>query len=181
MSKYYLMAEKAIADGTIIYQKSHELTELKTGFFLPKDFCGSLVCSLDEEYLDGVLPTFYMSPAIIGTRQFYQDLLDCGIDNIEVKPVVINDPVNERTIDDYVLLNIIGRISCADMEKSEYGTIGKDMHVMNKLVINLEKAYNFDLFLVDEDTDCIVISERVYKYLSSKGYTDIYFEELETV
>jgi len=67
------------------------------------------------------------------------------------------------------------------MEASEYGTIGEDMHVINKLVINLEKAGDLDLFLVDEDTDCIVISEKVYKHLNSKGYTDVYFEELEHV
>jgi hypothetical protein len=36
------------------------------------------------------------------------------------------------------------------------------------------------MFLVHEDTDCIVISKRVYKQLSAKGYTDVYFEELET-
>jgi len=65
------------------------------------------------------------------------------------------------------------------MKKSKYGTIGEDGHIINKLVVNLEKACDFDLFLVDEDTDCIVISERVYKYLNSKGYTDIYFEALE--
>ncbi|VAW88947.1 hypothetical protein MNBD_GAMMA17-1956 [hydrothermal vent metagenome] len=181
MSKYYLMAQKVPDNGTVIQKVSHKRTRQKTGHFLPNDFEGPYICILLGQFANGVMSTFYMSPAIIGTKQFYQDLLDCGIDNIEVKPVVINDPVNEKTIDNYVLLNIIGRISCADMEKSEYGTIGKDMHVMNKLVINLEKAYNFDLFLADEDTDCIVISERVYKYLTKKGYTDIYFEELEHV
>jgi len=179
MSKYYLMAQKVPDNGTVINQMSHKFTRLKTGHFFPDDFETPFVCQLLGQFANGIMSTFYMSPAIIGTKQFYQDLLDCGIDNIEVKPVVINDLVNNRAIDDYVLLNIIGRISCADMEKSDYGTIGKGMHVMNKLVVNLEKADNFDLFLADEDTNCIIISERVYKYLIQKGYTDIYFEELE--
>ncbi len=76
-------------------------------------------------------------------------------------------------------MNIIGKISCADMKKSEYDTIDEDMHIMNKLVINLEKACDFDLFLAEEDTDCIIVSEKIYKHLSNKGYTDICFEELE--
>ncbi|MCF6347940.1 MAG: hypothetical protein L3J20_06540 [Flavobacteriaceae bacterium] len=174
------MAQKIPENGTVIQEVSHERIRQKTGHFLPNDFEGPYVCILLGQFANGVMSTFYMSPAIIGTKQFYQDLLDCGIDNIEIKPVVINDPVNERTIDNYVLLNIIGRVSCANMGKSEYNTIGKDMHVMNKLVINPEKVDGrLDIFLADEDTDCIIISEKVYKHLVSKGYTDIYFEELE--
>ena len=179
--KYYLMARKVRDNSILLDQVSHELTEFSTGSFFSKNFESPLVVALDEEFIHGGMATFYLDPAVIGTKQFYQDLLDCGVNNIEVKPVVINDPVNERTINDYVLLNIIGRISCANMEKTECGTIGKGMNVMNKLVINLEKVYSFDLFLADEDTDCIVISEKVYKCLTKKGYTDIYFEELEHV
>ncbi len=181
MRKYYLMAQKVPENGTIIRKKSHRFTELKTGHFLPKDFEGPLVCQLLGKFADGIMSTFYMSPAIIGTKQFYKDLSDCGVDNIEVKPVIINDVVNSRIIDDYLLLNFIGRVSCADMDTSEYGTIDENMNVMNKLVIDHNKAYGFNLFLLHEDTDCIVVSEQVYKYLNSKEYNDIYFEELKQV
>ena len=43
------------------------------------------------------------------------------------------------------------------------------------------KVKGLDLFLEANDTDNIIISERVYQHLQSKGYTDIYFEELETI
>jgi hypothetical protein len=128
--------------------------------------------------------------AVIGTKQFYKDLTDIGIGNIEVHPVVIKDEVNKKTINDYVLLNILGRISCAVMEDSEYERLNDDadeddpyesMNIIDKLVIDPKKIGEQDLFLVHEDTDCIVISERVYKHLQGKGYTDIYFEELEQV
>jgi hypothetical protein len=67
------------------------------------------------------------------------------------------------------------------MEKSEYAAIGKDMNVIDKLVSDPEKVHALSLFLVHEDTNCIVIDEGVFKYLSDRGYTDIYFEELEQV
>jgi len=69
MSKYYLMMGQVDDDGTVINQGSHDLTLLKSGRLLPKDFCGPLVCDLDEEHLDGVMPTFYRTPAIISTKQ----------------------------------------------------------------------------------------------------------------
>jgi len=188
--KYYLMAEKAEADGTVIYGDSHDMTELKTGSFLVdyenddeegEPFVGPLICKMDDEHVDGKMSTFFMSPAIIGTKQFYNDLLEVGIDNIEVHPVIIRDEVNSRTFDDYLLLNIIGRVSCADMETSEYESLGDDMNIIDELVLDSSKTHDLDLFLVDEDTDCIVISERVYSHLVNKGYTDIYFEELKQV
>ncbi len=181
MKKYYLMAQKVLENGTIIRKKSHRFTEFKTGHFLPKDFEEPLVCQLLGKFSDGIMSTFYMSPAIIGTKQFYKDLSDCGVDNIEVEPVVINDVVNNRIIDNYLLLNFIGRFSCADLDSSEYGNIGENMNIMNKLVIDHNKVQDFNLFLLHEDTDYIVISEQVYKYLNSKGYNDIYFEELGQV
>jgi hypothetical protein len=180
MSKYYLMARKVPENGTLISQISHPFAQLKSGHFL-EDFEGPFECQLVGRFANGVLPTFYMSPAIIGTKQFYQDLQACGVDNIEVKPALIHDAVNKRTINNYLLLNFIGRVSCADMNKSDYGTIGEDMHIINKLVIDSKKVHGLNLFLVHEDTGCIVVSEQVYNYLNNEGYTDIYFEELEQI
>ena len=181
MSKYYVMAEKALNESTIIYKKSHKRIPLKTGCPLPKDFKGPLICKLDEEHLNGIQPTFYMSPAIIGTRQFHQDLLDCGVDNIDAYEVVIKDELNDKQYNDHVLLNIIGRVSCADMTSSEVMSIGDGMNIIDKLVIDKDRMFDYNMFLVHEDTDCIVINEQVYKYLNDKGYKDIYFEEIEVV
>jgi len=188
--KYYLMAEKAEADGTILYQDSHFMASLKEGASLVdyendddegEPFVGPLICKMDDEHVDGKMSTFFMSPAIVGTKQFYNDLLDIGIENIEVHPVIIRDEVNSRVFDDYLLLNIIGRISCADMSSSKYETLGDDMNIIDELVLDSSKIHGLDLFLVHEDTDCIVISERVYEHLANKGYSDIYFEEIRQI
>lgn len=144
-------------------------------------FVGPLICELDDDHPNGRLPTFYMSPAIIGTKKFHKDLLEIGIDNIEVHPVVIRDEVNDRNIKKYVLLNIIGTVSCADMNRSKHETLGEGMDIIDKLVIDASKVPDLDLFLIQEDTDCIVISEKVYNHLQGKGYDDIHFEELEQV
>jgi hypothetical protein len=168
------------------------MTEFSTGQILidyenddeeGEPFKGPLVCKLDEDFIEGKLPTFYTDPAVIGTKQFYNDLLKIGLDNIDVYPVIIRDEVNSKTIDNYVLMNILGRVSCADMDASDYDMLGDDesdnLNVINKLVIDSTKVRGLDLFLVHEDTDCIVISEKVYNHIKAGGYDDIYFEEIE--
>lgn len=181
MKKYYLMSQKVPDNGTVIRKIGHRRIPLKTGEFLPRDFQPPLTCQLLGKFSGGTMSTFYQSPAVIGTKQFYQDLLDCGVDNIEVQPAVINDVVKGIVFENYLLLNIIGRVSCADMDKSEYTEIGEGMNTMNKLVIDGNKTHGLLLFLLHQDTDCIVIHEQVYKHLKAKGYTDIYFEELEQI
>jgi hypothetical protein len=181
MSKYYLMAQKVPTNGTVIRAKSHFFTEQKSGEIFPSDFEPPFKCQLLGKFSKGLMSTFYQSPAVIGTNQFYQDLKDCGVDNIEAQPAEIYDSVKKITHKHYLLLNIIGRVACAEMDKSDYTEIGEGMNTVNKLVIDGTKTNGLLLFLLHEDTDCIVIHEQVYKHLQSKGYTDIYFEELEQV
>jgi len=202
--KYYQMSDKVLLENLdgrepiCIFQRSHDLMQTKTGSFLidytnndnGEPFKGSLICELDDEDKTGIFPTFFMSPALIGTKQFYQDLIEIGVDNIEVHPVIIKDEVNNRVIDNYLLLNVIGRISCAVMEKSDHERLNDEadeddpydaMNFINELVIDASKIGHEDLFLVHEDTNCILVSERVYKHLINKGYTDIFFEEVQQV
>lgn len=179
--KYYLMARKVTENSTLLDQMSHELTEFSTGDFLPDDFQEPLICALDEDFINGQMATFYMDPAVIGTRKFYKDLQEIGVNNIETKAVIIQDNVNHRVHDDYLLLNIIGRVACADMSQSDYHALGEGINVINTLVIDASKTQGQEFFLIDEDTDCIVVSERIYKHLQSKGYPDLYFEELRQV
>ncbi len=179
--KYYQMARKVSANSTLLDQESHDLVAFCSGHLFPKDFNGPFIVSLDAEFIDGEMATLYMDPAVIATKAFYKDLTDLGIDNIEVQPVIIQDHVNNRQIHDYVLLNIIGRVSCADMDASEYSELGDDMNIIDKLVINPAKTHGLLFFVVHEDTDCIIVHEKIYKALAAKGYHDIYFEELDQV
>lgn len=177
--KYYRMSRLVRDNGTSLYQRSHDLTELKTGRPLGNDFEGPLVVELDKEFIDGEMPTFYESPAVIGTKRYCNDLLEIGVSNIESYPVIINDEVHHKVINDYVLLNFIGRVSCVDMERSEYGTLGDGMNIIDRPVLVAKKIPKVHLFLIHEDTDCIVVDEKVFNHLQLKGYTDIFFEELE--
>ena len=179
--KYYLMSRQMVPDGAIVYQRSHDLVELKTGNLFGSDLDPPFYLELDKELHSGALPTFFTQPAVIGTVQFYEDLQEIGIGNIEAFPAVIRDEIDNRTIEGYLLLNIIGKVSCADMDQSEYKSLGEGMNIIDELVLDSSKLHGFDLFLVAEDTDCIVVSEKVYDHLQSKGYSDIYFEELRVV
>ena len=140
-----------------------------------------MIVEIDEDDVGGTLPTFYEDPAVIGKVDFYEALKEIGIHNIEVHDVEIRDEVNNKIIKGYLILNIIGVVNCAVLDHSEVKTLGPGMNVIDNLIINSSKVKGLDLFLEANDTDNIIISERVYKHLQSKGYTDIYFEKLQAI
>jgi hypothetical protein len=180
--KYYLMSDKIPLyryDGTeppVLFQRSHSMLITHTGNLLVdytndcengEPFIGSLICDLDDEENTGILPTFFTSPGLIGTKEFYNDLLEIGINNIEVHPVIIRNPKNGSTIENYVFLNILGRIDCT---KTLDG--GEIAIYTNKVPEHL------NLFLIEEDPSCILVTDRIYIHLKTK-YKDIFFEEIQ--
>ncbi len=178
MARYYQMGRRVTPDGTIVYQRSHELFELKTGAPLEPGFEGPLRVELDRELPHGRMPTFYESPALIARKAFCEDLAAAGVSNLETVPAVIVNPEDGSENHDYLLLNIVGRVRCADMRRSRHRSIGPGMQVVDELVLAAGVPAGLDLFVADEDTDVMVVSERVHQRIAAKGYDDVWFEEL---
>lgn len=178
MAKYYQMGRRVTTDGTLVYQRSHELFELKTGAPLEPGFAAPFIVELDSELRNGRMPTFYESPALIARKYFYEDLVGTGVSNIETVPVVIRNLADGGENHDYLLLNIVGRVRCADMLRSEHNSLGSGMDVIYKLVLANGVPADLDFFVADEDTDVMVVSERIYQRIKAKSYDDVWFKEL---
>jgi hypothetical protein len=175
---YFQMAAIHRADGTLIYLRTHRRAILKSGHRLDSGFEQPVVVKLDDEHANGRLPTFYESPAFIGRMDFHKELLACGVSNIEVVPVIIKNDVAGTECHDYVLMNIVGRVSCADMGRSRYRSLGPGMMIIDDLVLKDGESWGLDLFIADEDTDMMIVSERVKNHISKLDYPDILFRAL---
>lgn len=162
-----------------LFKDSHFMFPLKSGHRLEEGFEPPFKVFLDPEIPNPQLPTFFESPAWIGTKTFYRDLLAIGIDNIEAVAVEMRDDLHRRIIHDYLLLNIVGCVPCADMAKSTVRSLGEGINVIDRLVVDASRLGAFDLCVAAEDSCCMIVSERVARHLQACGYKDILFEELE--
>ncbi|MCK6598509.1 MAG: hypothetical protein L6Q37_09120 [Bdellovibrionaceae bacterium] len=179
---YFQMSRKFISIRTQpagLYQASHFMTSLKTGLKMEESFSSPFKFLLDPEIRNPLFPTFFESPAWIGTKSFYQEFLNLGINNIEAFPAEIHNDHGQPVNYDYLLLNIVGMVPCADMKKSKFRTLGKDMNLIYDLVVNRESLGAYDICVVAEDTNCMLVSERVVSHLQSHGYKDIFFKEVK--
>jgi hypothetical protein len=159
-------------DGVLVYLANYDLTCFKTGQTLREEVRGEVELTMDIELRLGPLPTLFMSPALIGTKRFCETLAE-GCDNLELYPTVIRDPVDGREDRSYQLINVIGRVACTDMEKSEYTSLGPGMMIIDNLVLKLNHVPDADIFHVHEDPDCVVVSESLRSRLVQAGFADI--------
>ena len=179
--KVYWLDRQMVPDGALVYQNSHDLEVFKSGAPFDAGFKPPVLLTLDEELRKGPLPTFFTSPAFIAKKEIHKALVKLGVDNLQSYAAVIEDPVDGRKIKDYLFLNVIGAVACANMKRSKSESLGDGMTVINELVLNAKRVPDLDMFLLAEDTDKMLISELIAKYFRESAYPDVYLEEIEQV
>jgi hypothetical protein len=176
--RFFQMSALNTADSTGVFLISHRRMILKSGQPLGAEFNQPMILKLDEEQQNGRMPTFYESPALIATKAFHRDLEQSGVSNIETFPVKICNTSNGAENHDYVLINILSRVSCFDMNQSKHRSLGPEMTIVDTPILKSGLITNLNLFVADEDTDIMIVSEQVYRYLTDRNYKDIIFREL---
>lgn len=177
--KFYLMKRLVPYSGAIIYKANYDSIIFKQGYALKDDMKKStpVRCTLDEDKRERRLPTFFESPALIATKEFYQLLKSCSITNIEWHPAIITDPNNKRKIKSYGLINIVGAVKCINNNRIRENM--KLDRMARAVVIHDKKAPDLDIFLTAENTDNIIISDRLFQVLSKKAPKDVGLIPLE--
>ena len=172
------MTRMIAEDGAMIDLKSHWDLSFISGRRFPKDIGGPVLFDLDLDIEGRRMPTFFTTPALVAKKSFYSDLVDAGVDNIDVYPCVITLPETGEKNSEYQVLNIVGLCSCANMDASEYSTLGPSIHIIDELVIDRQRLPDALMFRLAEDSGKIIISDPLYRFLSRRSYGDIFFEKI---
>lgn len=111
----------------------------------------------DSEYPD----FFDMMRAPIGSERLKFALERAGVDNVEFFPTTIEEPSGKR-LAGYYAMNIVGRISCVDSERSVFSKTSTQKIVrIDSLVLREENIGGAKLFRLHEYPEIIVITEDV--------------------
>ncbi len=115
-------------------------------------------------------------------RVFSQKLLETlrsvGVDNIDAYPCTIRNLVTGEVHDDFVVVNIVGKISCIDRARSELVfASGSDTDILGYDTIALDesKIGGARLFVLAEMPVQIVAHETVVQAIEGAGLTGIEF------
>ena len=112
------------------------------------------------------LRDFLRSSFTLMTKQFYQLFLDAGVKNLQSVPAIIKSEEDGYVWDNYVGVNVIGLIACADLAKSRYSEIiPGDFYIFKELAIDATKCDGALMFRLEEHLPTIIMHKSVGRYI----------------
>ncbi len=137
----------------------------------------------DPENENETRKAYYESGVVLMLKDLVSAFCEAGVDNLDVYPVLISSTTSKEICNDYVAVNVIGKIAAADMEKSEIIDEGMGAGmidvIFNSLVIDEEKAHGKLLFRLAESVGAVVVHEKVVFHVLSKGDFGLTFTKPE--
>jgi hypothetical protein len=115
---------------------------------------------------------------------FHKELVtaiqQCGVDNLEVFPVAINDPRTGEVCNDYLAVNFVGLLKAADMSKSQATSHSPDGLIdtdFDSVAINERVVRDFKMFRLAECVTALVVHRSIKEHLESLGGFELTFTE----
>ena len=106
-------------------------------------------------------------------------LREAGAENLELFPVLIEDPATGEVAENYKAFNIEGLAACTDMDASEFMEEPEDSGMtdmdFSSLVIDESRTNGLHLFRLAECLSAIVVSENVRRKIEEKGIAGMVF------
>ena len=126
-----------------------------------------------------VMPDLDLGKPPIISQRLADALAKAGVDNLQLFEIEISDPRNRAVYRDHLAMNVIGAVSCADLEASEYRS--RDIPRVNftKLVIDEQRAAGLHLFRLAESLKYILISQQVRDALVSMPLVGVRISSLD--
>lgn len=116
-----------------------------------------------------VMPDIFLVDIPLFSDKLLAALSKAGVDNLQLFDAEIHSPEG-KIYKNYKAVNVVGKVACADLEKSEYDPESEvPMMDFDKLVIDKDKARGFLLFRLGEDSLQIIINEKVKKEIEKES------------
>jgi hypothetical protein len=135
-------------------------------------------CYLDPESGPDMPDWIPSSPVF--SQRFIDVLKGAGVRNLDIYDTEVVHEERGKSYTGYKAVNIIGRLNCADLEKSEYLPGYKPpLMKFEKLVIDESRTMGQPLFRLAENTLFILVSEQVKQAVNAANLLGVRVVSLE--
>jgi len=166
---YILESQQHVLVGMISYQNAGWGMHFTRGNMLDTGFTeGPIYVELESNH--DVLPDYFeLTGTPIVSEKFVQQLKTLPLDNYQLFPVIVKMP--DQQIMGHYIFNVVGRISCIDVDASDTKMFKTKIMRMNKLVLKDDFTKDLALFRAHEYPLAIFISEKVKQGLEAGALT----------
>lgn len=148
--------------GKIAFKSASWGMDFTEGKLLEPDFGGDITVEFEDKH-DSLPDYFELDETPIVSENFINTWKSLPIDNYQLFPVTIKFPNGQQQ--GYYILNVVGRVSCIDLDKSDLKKF-KNVIVRIKALILKPDIQEMDVFRAHEFPLAIVISETIQKALN---------------
>ena len=113
--------------------------------------------------------------------ELIKTIQDVGVDNLDIYPAIfVNSETGEKFHDWHVAVNVIGLVSCADMDASHAQPLA-DTHFFYELKIDLTETMGLLMFRLAEQPSDIIVHEKVAEAIRRGAFEGLILEEISKV
>jgi len=153
-----------------------------------KDYLQELPCKfkmLVRADLDNGAPQaptmyHYFASARLMHKKLVETIQSAGVDNLEVFPAEITWAEKEQVIEDYVVVNIVGLVSCAVKDQSDTSPIA-DVDYFHSLTIDTSRTHNMLMFRLAESQIDVLVHEQVADAIKAGNFEGVVLEPVAEV
>jgi len=128
------------------------------------------------------IPTMYhyFSSARLMHKKLVDVIQTAGVDNIEVFPAIVTWPEKNKVIEDYVVVNIVGLVSCAVKEESDTSPIA-DVDYFHSITIDPARTNNLLMFRLAESQIEVLVHEQVADAIKAGNFEGVVLEPVAEI
>lgn len=127
-----------------------------------------------KESRELILSDYYPSAKLM-SKSMLDILKSSGVDNLQIFPAKIIDKNTGNIITSYSVVNIIGLVSCVNVDKSLSQPLA-EFEYFDKLVIDESKVNGFKMFRLSESLLDVIVNEEVALALKEANLTNLSLE-----
>lgn len=127
-------------------------------------------------------PTIYdlYSEKPLMSKRLVETIQAAGVDNIEVFPAVVTWEEKNRVIDDYVVVNIVGLISCAVKDQLDTSPIA-GVDYFHSITIDPARTNNMLMFRLAESQIEVLVHEQVADAIKAGNFEGVVLEPVAEI
>src|SRR5687767_14787133 len=136
-----------------------------------------IVARIKPGYEHSEPPVFDEVPQVM-TGEFLEALRSAGVDNIDSYDATLQSEDGSVVLSGYKAYNIVGLVSAADLEKTEFSPDNPSRQIdasLRGLVVDETKARGLLLFRLAESVDTILIHDSVKAVLEARDFKGVLF------
>lgn len=179
------------SENTFIRSNSHPHLLITNGEVIPKDIALPFEFIMEieineseeeeQEQLSYEIPNMmsYVRNCSLMHKDMVAVLKSAGVGNIQTFPASVRHPETEFSYHDYLVVNILDLVACADLQKSQTDPLGPSYY-FHKLKIDESKVGGLLLFRLAEYSFEIIVHPKVAKALIDCNFNGLLIESLDT-